>query len=153
MATSDEPTIVIHLHCQALPGSTFGDRHNIRLGIQKGKVVIDDVAASVEEVTFRALLRVAQNPETGKPNFLGPYAQGKPAERFLYLCWGERIDGAWEGVGRVKVHLNVIEWPAVAHAIATGEPIAATIQMTNAKGQPLYASVKQEQITWQQLSL
>ncbi len=149
MATNNQPVITIQLHCQALPGAAFAGRENVRLGIQRGKMVVDDVSAAVDAVTFACQLRVERNAETGKPNFLGPYAQGKPAERFLYLCWGERRAEAWDGIGRVKIHLSALSWAAVATAIAGGTPIEALITMTDATGKPIYASVRKENITWQ----
>ena len=149
MAPNNGQQVTIRLRCIALPGREFDGRSHVRLGIQKGKEVVDDHFADAEELSFTCQLRVAQDGETGKPNFLGPYAQGKPSERFLYLCWGERVTGVWDGFGRVKVHLKELPWPAVANAITAGKPIEAVITMTNQKGKPVYASLAQELITWQ----
>ncbi len=148
MATNNTEQLTIRLRCIELPGREFDGRNNVRLGVQKGKVVIEDRLADAEELVFTCLLRVERNIESGKPNFLGPCAQGTPTERFIYLCWGERITGLWDGFGRVKVHLKELSWPSVEQAVATGDPIEAIIKMIDKKGGPLYASVKSDNITW-----
>ncbi|MEZ4708018.1 MAG: DUF5990 family protein [Caldilineaceae bacterium] len=148
MSTNNQQEVTIRLHCIELPGRVVGDKNEVRLGIQKGKEVIEDVLAEGEEVIFTCALRVEKNEATGMPNFLGPYAQGTPKERFIYLCWGERKGGLWDGFGRVKVHLKDLEWSAVESAISTGDAIEATIKMVDKKGGPLYASVKKENIVW-----
>jgi hypothetical protein len=37
--------ITIQIHCQNLPGAEFEGRTRVRLGIQKGKDVVEDVSA------------------------------------------------------------------------------------------------------------
>ncbi len=140
--------VTILLHCTELPGTSFDGRTAVRLGIQKAKTVIDDVRADVESATFACTFRVERHIRTGKPNFLGPFAQGTPEERFIYLCWGERNGAAWNGFRRAKIHLNGIGWASVEKAVTTGKPIEATIRMTDRRGGPLCASVKEEHIQW-----
>lgn len=148
MSTEDKQQVTIRLRCIELPGREIDGRSNVSLGIQKGKQVIEDQAADAAEIVFECPLRVEKNSESGKPNFLGPYAQGTPKERFIYLCWGERKAGAWDGFGRVKVHLKEITWSAVEQALTAAKPLEATVKLTNSKGQPIYASVGKEYITW-----
>jgi len=141
--------ITIQLKCINLPGLEFDGRTAVRLGIQKGKDVIEDVPGNARNVTFKCDFRVEKNADTGKPNFLGPYAQGTPQERFIYLCWGERKGEMWNGFRRAKVHLKDIGWKTVEQALSSGKPIKAVINMTDKKGGPLCASVKAENIEWQ----
>ena len=139
--------IVVRLRCTNLPGRAACGRTAVRLGIQRGTEVVEDVLAD-GDVTFDAFLRVQLNDTTGKPNFLGPYAQGTPQERFLYLCWGERHGSAWNGFRRAKVHLNHLSWDDVARHLAGGKPLEADLNMTDAKGDPLCASVKSTHVHW-----
>lgn len=139
--------ITVRLRCTNLPGSACCGRSAVRLGIQKGQDVIEDVLAD-GETTFEASLRAQLHAATGKPNFLGPYAQGTPQERFLYLCWGERHGGAWDGFRRAKVHLKHLSWDDVARHLASGEPMEAELRLTDAKGEPLCASVRPTHISW-----
>ncbi|MCB0145472.1 MAG: hypothetical protein KDE50_36650 [Caldilineaceae bacterium] len=148
MASNNQQEVMIRLRCIALPGRAIHDRSAVRLGIQKGKEVVDDLWAEGDEVDFTCSLRVEKNNATGTPNFLGPYAQGTPKERFIYLCWGERKGGAWDGFGRVKVHLKDLAWPAIEKAMATGDAVEAIIKMVDQKGRPVFASLKKENITW-----
>lgn len=146
---NEQATITIQLHCRDLPGASFDGRTGVRLGIQQGREVVDDVSAAVESVTFTFPLRVTKHPQTGKPNFLGPFAQGTAEERFVYLCWGERPEGLWAGFSRAKIHLKHLTWNDLEKPLATGEPIAATLRLTDKRGGPLCASVKAEHIEWQ----
>jgi hypothetical protein len=140
--------ITIKLTCIELPGLKFEGGAGLRLGIQKGKEVIEDVPANVKSVTFLCPLRVERNAKTGAPNFLGPYAQGTPEERFIYLCWGDRKNELWAGCGRAKVQLKHLDWKTIEKAISTGDPIEATIKMTDKKGGPVCASLREENIEW-----
>lgn len=140
--------ITILLHCHNLPGLVCGELKQVRLGIQKGKEVIDDVPADAEDVTFTVPMRVEQQSSNGQPNFLGPFAQGTPEERFIYLCWGERKDSNWETFRRAKIHLKHFDWQTIEKSLTTGATIEAFINMTDKKGEPLCASVKNDKIDW-----
>ena len=93
-------------------------------------------------------LRVERNAKTGKPNFLGPYAHGKPDERFLYLCWGVRNERHFHMFRRAKVQLSHLDWATVEKAARTKRAIEAVVRLTDAKGGPLCASVKPTHIDW-----
>jgi hypothetical protein len=144
----DDQWLTIKLTCIDLPGVEFKGITGLRLGVQKGKEVIEDVPANVNTVSFLCPLRVEKNAKTGNPNFLGPYAQGTPEDRFIYLCWGDRRDELWAGCGRAKVLLKQLGWKTIEKAISTGSPIEAVIKMTDKKGGPLYATIRQENIEW-----
>ena len=138
--------ITIQIHCHHLPGTRFDQRTAVRLGIQKGKNVVDDVPADAPQVTFTVPLRVERSADTGKPNFLGPFAHGTPQERFIYLCWGERQGEAWDGFRRAKVHLKHLTWPQVAAAIQQDQPIVFAFDMTDAKGGPACGSLNLHEV-------
>lgn len=140
--------ITIQLNCIDLPGVEFDGRTEVRLGIQRGREVIEDVPANVKSVRFHCDMRVEKNAKTGKPNFLGPYAQGTPQERFIYMCWGERDGEKWNTFRRAKVHLKDLDWRTVERAVSSGRPIEVVIKMTDKKGGPLCASVREENIEW-----
>src|SRR5687767_14618429 len=145
---AEQRTITIRIHCYALPGASFAGRTGARLGVQKGKDVIDAVPGDASKVSFTLSFRVEKHPQTGRPNFLGPYAHGPVHERFIYLCWGECKDDHWEGFGRVKIHLNHFDWPLIESVIQQGIAIEAKVRMTDQKGAPRYASIKGDGIEW-----
>jgi hypothetical protein len=145
---SEDQHVTIRLICTDFPGRTFDGKAGIRVGIQKGNAVIDDVAGDAVQATFDCEMRVKRHPDTGKPNFLGPFAHGKPAERFLYLCWGQWIGNSWHGFRRAKIHLRDLDWKTVQVAVGADRPIEAVVSLTDSKGEPLCASVKADKITW-----
>jgi hypothetical protein len=142
----DEITIL--LRCRDLPGHCFESHTAVRLGVQRGRDVVDDVPGDVSDVTFTVPLRVTRNAKSGNPNFLGPFAQGTPDDRFIYLSWGERHNGAWDMFRRAKVKLNHLTWETVEQAMKQGESIEAVISMTDRSGGPLCASVREQYIAW-----
>ena len=141
--------VTIRLHCIDFPGRDFDGKSDIKVGPQKGDEVVDDVFGDAKQADFLFDLRVERNARTGKPNFLGPYAHGKPDERFLYLSWGVRTGSLFQMFRRAKIPLSHLDWAAVETAARTNRPIRATLKMTDRKGGPLCASVKQEHIDWQ----
>lgn len=132
--------ITILIRCHDLPGVRFEERTAVRLGIQKGQEVVDDALAEGASVTFQATLRIGGR-KSGEPNFLGPYAHGKPGDRFLYLCWGERMAERWDPFRRAKVPLTHLDWRRLDQAWNTGEPITLTVAMTDKRGGPVCGSV------------
>jgi Family of unknown function (DUF5990) len=152
----DEPTIRIEACCRELPGTRFEDpadsgrplKEPVHLGIQHGRDVVDVVPADRKEVTFVAEFRVGTNPD-GSPNFLGPYAQGKPADRFFYLSWGVGTkDGGFEMFRRLKIRLGHLTWPAIRQAARSGRPLQVTLRLTDAKGGPLCATPPESHVRW-----
>lgn len=144
----EQSLLKIKLHCIDFPGRLFDGKADIKVGVQRGDEVVDDVFGDEKHADFVLELRAERNVKTGKPNFLGPYAHGTPTERFLYLCWGERVGPFWRGFRRAKIHLKHIEWTSVEKAIAAGRPIEAVVTLTDKKGEPLCASVKPDNISW-----
>ena len=140
--------VTIRLHCIDFPGRDFDGKADIKVGPQKGELVVDDVFGDAKQADFLFDLRVERNPKTGKPTFLGPYAHGKQDERFLYLCWGLRSGSHFQMFRRAKIHLSHLDWATVETAARTKRPIEAKLKLTDKKGGPLCASVKPEHIEW-----
>jgi len=140
--------LTLALHCQRLPGTACMGQTGVRLGIQKGRTVIDDLPADAPEILFAPTLGVKTNPRTGALDFTGPFAQGKLGERFLYLCWGERNGAFWEGFARAKLLLHPLQKEVVEKALSTGQPLHIILTLTNPKGNPVCARIKEEDITW-----
>jgi len=138
MAKPDEGERTLLLRCRDLPGTTFDGRTAVRLGVQRGpREVVDDVPATGNEITFRVPLRVRPGHDFG-----GPFVQGRPGERFVYLCWGERgEDGAWDGFRRAKLSLSDV--PAVPDTV-----VEARLRLTDAKGGPECGTLRGAAIEW-----
>jgi hypothetical protein len=78
----------------------------------------------------------------------GPYIQGRPGERFIYLNWGG-VDGGgtFTMFRRAKLMLAAIPVDILAAAVESGV-LVGTLSLTDAKGQPLCASVRPPAIEW-----
>lgn len=140
----------IEFECRDLPGAESEQWRSLRLGIQKGKEVEDDVAADADVARFQFTLHARREEDSGLPVFTGPYAQGTPAERFVYLCWGERDGEQFRMSMRVKVPLADLTWEQVQAAASSGHPIRAVLHLTDAKGKPLTATIKGPYMEWEQ---
>ncbi|MFF3625339.1 DUF5990 family protein [Streptomyces sp. NPDC002467] len=78
----------------------------------------------------------------------GPWIQGRPGRRFVYLAWSG-VDGA--GVRtmfrRAKLMLDAVD-PSVADAAANGGLLVARLGLTDAHGRPLCAAVRPPVVGW-----
>jgi hypothetical protein len=145
MAT-EEFEITIEIVCTELPGAGQSFLH---LGIQRDQVITEAAPADAKRIVFRPTLRALRNGD-GSVNFLGPFAQGPKSERFIYLNWattnGKELTAM---VGRIKLHLNHIKWAAVRKAAQGNKPIRVKLALTNAKGNPVMASLRPDAAQWE----
>jgi len=140
--------LTIEVTCKNLPGIRFADKEPVYLGIQKGREVVDACPADQEPVIFRPTFKIGRQ-SNGAPNFLGPFAQGVPGERFFYLSWGVRHpDQRFEMFRRAKVHLNHLPWRSIETALSRNRPIQVVLDMTDGKGGPRCASLRAGSAEW-----
>jgi hypothetical protein len=106
-------------------------------GASRKATLVRPIFRSVEALVFDLDITVAGSQAGGQPRFLGPYVQGPPAERFVYVCvWQEEGDP----VGRMKVPLRDLGWPLI-EALPTGGRVEGRVPGRNAKGGPALATV------------
>ncbi|WP_432044057.1 DUF5990 family protein [Streptomyces cadmiisoli] len=88
---------------------------------------------------------------TASPNgtdVRGPYVQGRPGERFIYLSWGTVDDaGAFTMFRRAKLMLNAVPTDILDAAAGSGL-LVGRLGLTDAHGMPLCARVVPPHITW-----
>jgi Family of unknown function (DUF5990) len=155
---TDSPASILRVRvvCTDLPGTRFRDPHDgarpervpVHLGVQRGREVVDQVPADRRQVTFAVEFRVERRPD-GAPNFLGPFAQGPPEDRFFYLSWGvPEPSGTFAMFRRLKVHLGHLRWPEIRRAIRAGKPLTVTLRLTDDAGAPLCATPPAGHIRW-----
>lgn len=142
---TEKQIVAFEFECVDLPPRAAGVAH-LRLGIQEGKIVQDDAPCTGEAIRFAFSLSVSFDQE--RVAFSGAAAQGPSNDRFVYLCWGERINGAWKPHGRAKVKLGVLSRTQVEAALRERRSLRARIKMTGRRGEPVAASLKPESITW-----
>jgi hypothetical protein len=149
MMAAGELDVVIEIVCEALPGLAYEGRAPLHLGIQQDAEIIQAAPADRDRIVFRPAFRVRKHSD-GSANLLGPFAHGPRAERFIYLNWIVIQGGTRrEHIGRIKLHLNHIRYEDAENAAARGTPIKVTLQLTNQKGKPVFASVRANQAQWQ----
>jgi hypothetical protein len=145
MAT-EEVEITIEIVCTELPGAR---NRSLQLGIQRDEVITEAAPVDAKRIVFRPTLRARPNAD-GSVNFLGPFAQGPKAERFIYLNWVESNGKVLTAmIGRIKLQLNHITWAAVKKAAEGNKPLRVKLALTNAKGNPVMASLRADAAKWE----
>ncbi len=145
MATEDLE-VTLEIVCTQLPEA--GADH-LQLGIQRDQQIVDIAPAGSKRIVFKPTLRVRRNAD-GSANFLGGFAQGPKAERFIYLNWLTTSgEGLTSQLGRIKLHLKHLTWDAVKAAAERARPIRVTLNLTNPKGKPVMASVHADAAKWE----
>jgi hypothetical protein len=148
MMAAEELEIAIEIACESLPGLQYEGRGPLYLGIQQDEEIVEAAPADRDRIVFRPTLRVRKHSD-GSANLLGPFAHGPRAERFIYLNWLIVGSTPREQIGRIKLHLNHIEYADAQKAAARKKPIKVTLKLSNEKGKPVFASVRANQATWQ----
>ncbi|HEU4387123.1 MAG TPA: DUF5990 family protein, partial [Blastocatellia bacterium] len=96
------------------------------------------------DVVFDFSLTVNNSREDGLPNFKGPFAQGPPAGKFLYVDVGTyagQKDTQWSR--RMKIPLQGISWALIKQVTKRpGHRLLARIAGTGKDGGPNSATVQ-----------
>ncbi|GHJ47633.1 hypothetical protein Cs7R123_49750 [Catellatospora sp. TT07R-123] len=129
----------------ALPGTRFGEHGDVRVGVQRGREVVDAIPADAASVRFDLDVTVVDTA-TG-PDFRGPYVHGRRGERFLYLVWTHGSPHGPVGFRRAKLQL------APVAALAFAQPydrtlVTGALPLTGGDGGPVCASVRPPWIEW-----
>ncbi|RPF25563.1 hypothetical protein EDD96_7086 [Streptomyces sp. Ag109_G2-6] len=78
----------------------------------------------------------------------GPWIQGRPGQRFIYLTWnGTDATGTTTTFRRAKLMLDAVD-PSVAEAALDRGLLIARVGLTDAHGHPLCAAVRPPTVTW-----
>ena len=142
-------TLQVIFVCHTLPhsGSTLPTCK--RLGIQEGKEVVQDVPIEdQDEIQFQFSLQAEAAPEGEMVIFKGKVVQGPRSAPFIYLCWGDRSEGAWVQCGRAKIPLGAIPSRQIQKALDNGSALRARIGMTDSRGNPAFATLKADHVAW-----
>jgi len=85
---------------------------------------------------------VSEREGDDSPNVLGPYAQGTPRDRFIYLNSGTKAgqpDSCF--TRRAKIKTEGITWKLVQQVLADGAVLETQIEGMARDGGPCYATV------------
>ena len=115
-------------------------------GLQKGGgsnyEVTQTQRSKTGDLRFEFSARVKEGKD-GQPSFLGPFVQGTPQERFVYLDIGTyagQTDTPWSR--RLKIPLRGITWDVVKQVSRGTNVLEASVPGTGKDGSPTCATVK-----------
>ena len=118
---------------------------NIHVGVQrraKPNELLNLVPGNASSACWELEVEIAGD------DVKGPYIQGRPGERFIYLSWGVvGDDGSFEMFRRAKLMIADIARDVLRAAAQSGR-LTARLGLTDAKGNPLCARVKPPAIRW-----
>ena len=116
------------------------------LALQRGQsdkaTLLPPARNSSAAVAFELEVTVDGSLPDGRPRLLGPFVQGPPGARFVYLAVGKRAGQAespWDG--RVKVPLGGLDWKQI-EALPPKGRLVARIAGQSPRGGPALASVQ-----------
>ncbi len=79
----------------------------VTFAVQQGKAdLLPPSRGDAESLSFDFTLRIGAAQANGAPNLLGPFAQGSPADRFVYVNSGTlagQADSYWTRRAKIKV--------------------------------------------------
>jgi hypothetical protein len=134
--------------CGPSPDVPEGYRH-IHVGVQRrGKrgELLGLTPADAPSATWT--LDAKAKPMASGVDFLGPYVQGPPAGRFIYLNWVTRdTAGALTLFRRAKLWLDAVP-PGVADEAVKRGVLVARVGLTDPKGNPRCAAVRPPVVAW-----
>ncbi|HEV7238700.1 MAG TPA: DUF5990 family protein [Thermoanaerobaculia bacterium] len=97
---------------------------------------------SASSIVFDFTLRAELGAAGGRPRLLGPFAQGPPASRFVYVSSGKhagQLESCWDR--RAKVQLGGVDATLIEQAARSGAVIETQIAGTGRDGGPACATV------------
>jgi Family of unknown function (DUF5990) len=122
--------------CAPSPERSDGYR-NIHVGVQRNQEVIDLAPGDAARVEFEFDVPVRRG------RFAGPFVHGRGGQRFIYLSWGELDGEEFRMFRRAKLHLDGLDPTSV-----DGRVVEGALSLTDAKGNPLCASVRPPRLNW-----
>jgi len=148
--------VQIRIEASDLPGRSChpgsdppGGYQNIHVGVQRRDrrdELLDLVPGDAPSATWTLDCTAATAP--GGVDLKGPYIQGPPGGRFIYLSWGS-VDGAqtFTLFRRAKLWFDAIPPSVIDSALRLGL-LVGRLGLTDAKGNPLCAAVRPPVIEW-----
>jgi Family of unknown function (DUF5990) len=145
----------IRIEGRDLPGRScaasgdFPGYHNVHVGVQRrnrGDELLDLQPGDAPCVVWTFDATVAPGP--AGPDVRGPYVQGGPGRRFIYLSWGTvDADDTFVMFRRAKLFLADVEPDTIAAADRAGHLIAR-LRLSDPEGHPVCARIRPPIIQW-----
>lgn len=129
------------------PGRTWCDHADIHVALQVGKDPDGAVPADTPAPSWTTEVRVVVDGDGGL-DFRGAAVHGKRGGRFLYLTWGDVVDGRFEMFRRAKLVLADVDAALVRSADRNGTALVAEVDLTDERGGPRCARVDPPAVRW-----
>ena len=121
---------------------------DVDFGLQKGRgtnyETIQKQRSKEKDLHFELTVGVKESRKDDLPTLLGPFAQGPPAQRFIYIGIGTyagQRDSCWSR--RLKIPLSGVTWEMVDKVLADPKSVLETrVPGTGKDGGPTCATVK-----------
>ncbi|KIZ17555.1 DUF5990 family protein [Streptomyces natalensis] len=130
-------------------GPNFPGYSNIHVAVQRRDrrdELLDPHPGDASSATWT--LECTATPTDAGLDLKGPYIQGRPAGRFIFLSWGTVDEaGTFTLFRRAKLMLDAIDPDTAVAAMGSGR-LLARLRLTDAKGRPLCAQVRPPLIEW-----
>ena len=148
--------VQIRIEASDFPGNSCGpspDRpdgyHNIHVGVQRRNkrgellgLVPGDASSATWTLECNAVRCSSGHDLTG------PYIQGPPGGRFIYLSWGTVDDGnGFTLFRRAKLWLDAVPPGVIGHAVRQGL-LVGRLGLTDRNGNPVCAALRPPDIEW-----
>ncbi len=134
--------------CGPSPDVPAGYR-NVHVGVQRRNRrddLLDLLPGDASSASWTLECTVVRSP-TGV-DIRGPYVQGPPGGRFVYLSWGTVDENdAFTLFRRAKLWLDAVPAPVLATAVEHGR-LVGRLRLTDRKGNPVCAAVRPPAIEW-----
>jgi hypothetical protein len=148
MTSASKRPLRILIEGTDLPGRTFCEHEHVHLGVQCRKDPVDVTPGDARDATFEFDVDILPTPD-GVWDFRGPYVQGGPGERFIYLTWGDLPPGGeFAMFRRAKLHLSCLDRDMLAAAAEPAHRLVVRLSLTDAKGGPRCASLRPPAVSW-----
>jgi hypothetical protein len=148
--------VQIRIEASDLPGRSCGpspDRpgghSNICVGVQRRNQpdeLLDLVPGDAPSAAWTLVCKAT--PSSTGVDLTGPYVQGRPGGRFIYLSWGTLEEAAdFKMFRRAKLQLDAVPPAILENAVELGL-LVARLGLTDTMGNPLCAAVRPPVIDW-----
>jgi len=132
------------------PGPDAPDGYTgIRVGVQRRNdpmQILEPVAGDAESATWSMECTVRTTADG--IDVTGPYVQGRPHQRFIYLSWlSDQGPGPLGMFRRAKIRLDTVPEAVLRHA-ESGGTIAVKVRLTDDKGNPSCATLGPPAVAW-----
>ncbi len=136
-AETGATSILVRVVCLNPPTAPV-DGQPVEFGLQdKNNNLSEAIVRDDGALMFSCTLQARRGEGINPPNFLGPFAQGTPTARFLYLSLRLERGAPSDWLRRIKVPLSGIRWAQVEAATAPGSLLEATIDGRQAATVPI----------------